>query len=717
MRILFLFVFLSSLLCGKAWAQPRTYPLSWGTSEPSNARTEATLATPYTTTLKLPYVYDFSSRYLHIKKITKGSPVLVSTLRPHGLKTKDSVYVTGSKAPAVAADLEGTKFINRIDDYQFTLYDSLNLSSLYETSSDTTIDYLRITKVGAQETIIPDTLNFYYNHGGVQISTGSALNQPSYYVARFDGLNENGVPYSLNTLAVGYTDSLRSQQFDLSSYTPASSIYMSFQYQHGGLGESPDASDHLYLEFFDQTNTWNVVQDLNGAANDAATFYVAMVPITDAKYLHSKFQYRFRSYGRQSGSYDVWNLDGIYINTGRTAANTFIEDFAIRNGTPTFLKNYTAMPFKHFFSGNNDTTTFFNRNLSTIVTYPGITGKPKQALVTLVDQDRHLISSKTSAPDNTVYAAQTFNFTINSINFFTRNKPLYLDLNYSLIDNSRTDLETQPTFELMFNNVITKRTYLYDYYAYDDSEAEAAFGTNFSGTQIACKFVSEIMDTLTHVDICFARSKGPNLEGSQIYLMVWKDTVGIDKKEIYKKPISIHYQNVSNGFTRYELTSDLPLVLDAQTKYYIGYEQNFPSLLTLGYDRHKDYRDNMFYKESSSWVQMSTDSNIDSGVVMIRPVFFKASNNIPVGVRPSEDNKNGLLLYPNPASSTIDIVATEKVTDLKYIMYSLYGQVVSSGLITSTDHTIDVSQLSTGLYLILCTDIEGRSYSTRFIKE
>ncbi|MBC7487692.1 MAG: hypothetical protein H7282_13145, partial [Cytophagaceae bacterium] len=612
MRILFLLLFFSCILSSKAWAQPRTYPLAWGTSELSTARTEATTAVPYTTTLKIPYFYDFTSRYIHLDSIKKGTPVTVYTLRPHGLVSKDTVEISGALDPTTIADFTGKKIAKVISDYEFQLFKDTAFAIANALSSSIKIDYLRISKLGARETIKPDTLAFYDNHSGVQINGGSAKNQPSYYVASFDGLNENGTPYSSNTLAVGYTDSLRSHPFNFSGYTAASSIYMSFFYQHGGNGEAPDANDHLYLEFLDATQQWNIVKDLNGTDGGAAeVFHAVMVPINDNKYFHNNFQYRFRSYGRQSGSYDVWNIDYIYIKKYRTAADSLLYDFSIQNADQTFLKKYSAMPFNHFFAYTD--TTQINVHLKSFVTNQKLIGKSKGMEAIVKDQFNNQIGYRVTVNDQDQLKLKTYIDTLPlPLTFPTRNKPMYVDITYRLADDQTTDLTTD-TVELMFNNALTKRTYLYDYYAYDDSEAESAFGTNFSGTQIACEFKSEIKDALTHIDICFARSKGPNMEGSQIYLMVWKNAL-TDANNIYKKVIAIHYQNFANGFSRYELAS--PIILDSLSKYYIGYQQNFPSLLTLGYDRNKDSRKKMYYKESNAWIQMSTDPNIDSGSVM-----------------------------------------------------------------------------------------------------
>jgi hypothetical protein len=323
MRILFSILFFSSILCSKAWAQPRSYPLSWENTAGPLMRTEA-LGTPYTTTLKLPYIYDFSSKYLQLKNITNGTTVIVTSMRPHGLLTNDAVEISGAIAPVLVA---GKKYINRISDYQFQLFDSVTLTTAAATQNTSIITYLRINKIGAIETVRPDTLAFYDNNGGVTITGGSAKNQPSYWTARFDGLNAYGVPYSTSPYAKGPTDSLRSQPFDLSTYTANDSIMMSFQYQIGGFGEIPDPNgDHFSLEFLDNTLQWNLVNDITVTSQSADSFYTVMVNINDPKYFHNAFAYRFTSFGRQSGAYDVWNLDYIYINKKRKATDPLIKD-------------------------------------------------------------------------------------------------------------------------------------------------------------------------------------------------------------------------------------------------------------------------------------------------------------------------------------------------------------------------------------------------------
>ncbi|MDB5274696.1 MAG: hypothetical protein JWO58_3063 [Chitinophagaceae bacterium] len=719
MRIYFFLLLLISCLYHHTMAQTGFYPLSWASKSSANERTEAT-AIPFVDTLRLPFYYDFSSRYIQLnlgscKCVTSSAgPVTINSLRPHGLKTGDTVNVIGGPP-------SGLKYVKKISSYQFDVYDDVTLTT--QSQSLGLLRYLRISKLGATETYIPDTLAFYYNAGGTQVNGGYGENQPGYHVVSFDGVDQDGLPYNtINTLATGYTDSLRSQLFDFSSYLPSDSLYMSFLYQHGGYGEQPDVNDHLYLEFLDNTSTWNPAFDVTGSnAGSTDSFYIAMVPIKDTKYFYNKFQYRFRTFGRQSGSYDVWNVDNIYLDKGRHATDIQPRDMGIRNGESSFLQKYSAMPFDHFFPLRN---SIVKTQMSTVLTNITLVANNKIARFTLTDSQQNVLAALDSSPDFnpwfdsvcTFMMPIPYNYDISVIN-----RPTYLEHTYSFRDSLGIDhpFSAPATFDLMYNNFLTKRTYLYDYYAYDDSEAEIAFGSNLAGTQIAVRFKAEKTDTLTHIDICFTRSKGPDLEGSGIYLYVWdKNISATDTSHYRKQAIAIHLQHYPNGFTRYKL--DNPVILSQGSIYHIGYQQNFSLLLTTGYDRDNDASDSTYYNDSGTWLKVGSDPNNPTGSMMIRPVFFNQSNNVPVGnLQPTNDIiKNKLLLYPNPASTSINVVSQEEsITDFTYTIYSLYGQTLLNGTLTAEENNINITSLNSGLYLILCTDELHRSYSSRFIKE
>lgn len=81
-------------------------------------------------------------------------------------------------------------------------------------------------------------------------------------------------------------------------------------------------------------------------------------------------------------------------------------------------------------------------------------------------------------------------------------------------------------------------------------------------------------------------------------------------------------------------------------------------------------------------------------VSIIRKVTFSTT----LGTNIFGENKNNLVLYPNPGSDTIQI-KSDSIEDLDIKIYSLTGQLVKHG-VYQVNQIIDVSTLSRGLYLV-----------------
>lgn len=176
-----------------------------------------------------------------------------------------------------------------------------------------------------------------------------AKNPETLGVASFDGLNRNGYPYNFqSTSAKGLADVLTSKPIDLSSIIIDDSLSLSFLYQRGGHGESPDATDSLVLEFWSPINNqWNSIWKATGGPAEAA-FNFKMQKITDAQYFQNGFQFRFKSYGSLTGSLDVWHLDYVILKKFRLSDDTLINDWAFSEPAPSLLQNYTSMPWPHY---------------------------------------------------------------------------------------------------------------------------------------------------------------------------------------------------------------------------------------------------------------------------------------------------------------------------------------------------------------------------------
>lgn len=119
--------------------------------------------------------------------------------------------------------------------------------------------------------------------------------------------------------------------------------------------------------------------------------------------------------------------------------------------------------------------------------------------------------------------------------------------------------------------------------------------------------------------------------------------------------------------------------------YYTGTTQGF-NVATTG----KLYfaSDNLYVKTDGTTTPTTIPVNI------IRKITFSnALSNETFG-----ENKNNMVLYPNPSNESIKI-NSDVYEDLNVKIYSLEGQLMQQGTY-SINNDIDVSNLSTGLYLV-----------------
>jgi hypothetical protein len=64
------------------------------------------------------------------------------------------------------------------------------------------------------------------------------------------------------------------------------------------------------------------------------------------------------------------------------------------------------------------------------------------------------------------------------------------------------------------------------------------------------------------------------------------------------------------------------------------------------------------------------------------------------------DIKNRLVVYPVPASNLITIITSNDFINKKYILTNYLGQVVLSGTLTAHNHSINISTLTAGIYIL-----------------
>jgi hypothetical protein len=187
----------------------------------------------------------------------------------------------------------------------------------------------------------------------VWINNGMGLNAPSLNVATFDGLDSTFLPYSQSALVNGLRDSLVSQGIILDetgvTIAERNSVFLSFAYQWQGNGEPPDDLDYFSVEFKNNTGDWETVVTIYPKASFVRDqFYDTLIKVDGDRFFHDSFQFRFRNFGRQSGPYDTWNLDYVYLNKNRAPTDTDFPDQAISTTLTGIFGRYRSIPYHQF---------------------------------------------------------------------------------------------------------------------------------------------------------------------------------------------------------------------------------------------------------------------------------------------------------------------------------------------------------------------------------
>jgi hypothetical protein len=176
-------------------------------------------------------------------------------------------------------------------------------------------------------------------------------------VATLDALDFDGSIYATATIdpTSFVADHLTSHPVMLA--LPAEdSIYLSFLYQPGGLGDLPEEQDSLLVDFFDPaTEAWINVWGIPGTG--LHPFRHVMIPVTDGRFLVDGFRFRFRNraslprnsdYPDKRANVDHWQIDYVRLDRNRFASDTILRDVAFTSPLNSVLKELTSLPWSHF---------------------------------------------------------------------------------------------------------------------------------------------------------------------------------------------------------------------------------------------------------------------------------------------------------------------------------------------------------------------------------
>jgi len=564
-------------------------------------------------------------------------------------------------------------------------------------------------------------------------------NPPGIGVATLDAIDETGALHENATSVPFSADTLTSRIINL-DYPGNTSIYLSFYYQPGGYGDTPDTRDTLILEFYSVDSTrwykmWHVVFNENDSllsesySYDESTktikgdtitklsqkFQQVILPVNEDQYLKDTFQFRFRNYATLSSSTDLesrkgnsdqWNVDFIRLDTNRTINDTIILDLAISENATSLLKNYQSIPWKHYIlaqaheMGDSLSLTFLN--------------------LTDVEQSYDLefaIKDITGANGTEVFpgdagvdieAFETKTYT----RFFNWTFPYNPSLDSALFEvkNYLATSAVTPGFTPYYwNDTSSFYQKFYNYYAFDDGSAENGYGIIGEGTEkamVAVQFNSYMEDTLRGLQIYFNQSTF-EYDPTEVYfkIHVWDDNNGKPGDIIYTKSnLRPEYEDELNQFSFFVFDETIKV----KDKFYVGWQKiDSPEMLNIGFDVNTVNNDKLFYNFAGQWLQSQFE-----GTLMIRPML---GHEVSVGIKDAPESISfDFDVYPNPASNYINIKTNNETNDsFRVSVFDIYGKLYYDTV--NSEKTVNTSHLNPGIYFIRISDNSGNTSTKKFI--
>ncbi len=487
-------------------------------------------------------------------------------------------------------------------------------------------------------------------NGGVSINNTFPINQPSVNVATFDSRNTAGIPYNFsNKFAYGSTDTLTSRPIDLSTSSLADSVYLSFYWEAKGLGELPDSDDSLVVSFLNDKNQWKTIWRQEGISKDAFTQKILVV--NKAEYFHKNFQFRFETRGRQSGAFDMWHVDFVYLNKKRRLRDIYTQDIALRSFKNNYLKRYSAMPLRQYLvNPSAETNSSMEVLVSTLqrnarlvnFTWTVADTVSKRTLLNEKGGNETITTPNSPNKKNNVPVFSSFPQK-QAVLKFTQ-KIAYEGTGTTIVPDSTNNI---PDAFLLSNDSVSIYTPLLDYYAYDDGTAETGADTDQSLGKVAIKFVLSKADTVNAVRFNFT-PYFKDISGQFFLLQIMESANGKPGKILHQQSVKVKYANEINGFVEYPL--DLNIAV--KDTFFVAWTKVNDDVIGVGVDKNSDFGSNIYYSLGNEWIQNKSLK----GSLMVRPMMgFKANsagqNGSPLANE--EPNDKQFLVYPNPTTGLV----------------------------------------------------------------
>lgn len=479
---------------------------------------------------------------------------------------------------------------------------------------------------------------------GVSYSETIGINAPSVGVLLFNGVGENGRPYSFNNVDQGITDKITSKTFDLTLLPTEQreSLYLSFFWQAGGRAEFPDENDQLILELLSENLEWIPIWSERGNDSHPRNEFTQGIIKVLPEFQHENFQFRFVARGRQSGPFDSWLVDYIYLNSGRNEENLDYPDRSLTQQNSLRLGEYGAYPLDLFAKNQEGLWSSIGNEFFNLEDR----FRAMEYSIEITDSE---LSTTTPINSNTPFnpvpnALERREF--ESLPFESIPVPqvqTILKLNTSLtsgddflfeVDNGDTTRYLNVDYKV--NDTVRSEFPLLDFFAYDNGSADYSAGINQRAGQLAVQFNTPEEVYIKGISINFTN---PNQANQALDIKIWED---LEQDPIFERNDLIPPFETGNDFVYYSLDTNLVVNGD----FYIGYTQFSDDFVYIGLDKINDNGSKIFYNVAGQWSQ----NEEVAGSLLIRP-HISIATPFTENVFPEEI----LTIYPNPVKDELTV--------------------------------------------------------------
>lgn len=586
------------------------------------------------------------------------------------------------------------------------------------------------TKLG----IYPDPAKWQSRQ--VFVNSGFPMMPVNYRAATFDLLDQYGKVYSNGSSSPFVADSLLSVKIRLDSIdnhaiTPEDSVYFSFYYQPGGFGDSPERDDSIVLQFgygydelvFDtvlqnyvtlRKTAWKQVwaaegQSFESFVNECGEnqyFKKVMIPITDTCFFKEDFRVLFFNYGtlpstmypNDRSNMDEWNIDLVYLDMNRSLENDSYPLVSLTDKSPTFLKRYQAMPYKHY---KDNPITEINNVFDVNITN--------------LDMSSHEVRYSCEVNDNN--SSWHYNYVDNpliinqyeNVGVMTRNVamedfiyPYNLDVDTTSFTIRHYVEAVDENGNMVAGDSIVRHQAFYNYFAYDDGTPEMGYGLVPSDTYFAAQFKVTKLDTLGGVQMLFNRTFN-DANYNFFDIIVWRDNNGKPGEVLYtlKDQRPVWNDSALYAFSNYAFKE----IVKVNSTFYVGLRQSYSKSINIGFDASKDNSQYNFYDAGEGW-----KNSTFPGSLMIRPVMGK--NPYFIGLDENQEVMDALTLYPNPATNFVHIDGIDENNCDEIAIFDITGRLVKKYPYCKE---LNVSELQNGVYMLRVSTVYGLCRTTKLL--